>query len=104
MLARFKPLINATDLIPSLSHMDRGSADALDYFKNTHHMLLYYEDLVSNHTVSSLPFLDRLMEFEMHVNTIASMSQTPIWFRVILFKPSNSYYFFLKMHTTNLYK
>ncbi|XP_039127865.1 LOW QUALITY PROTEIN: nodulation protein H-like [Dioscorea cayenensis subsp. rotundata] len=59
VLARFKPLINATDLIPSLSHMDRGSADALDYFKNTHHMLLYYEDLVSNHTklIDVLEFL-----------------------------------------------
>ncbi|KAM0948874.1 putative Sulfotransferase domain, P-loop containing nucleoside triphosphate hydrolase [Dioscorea sansibarensis] len=50
VLARYKPLINATDLIPSLNHMDRGSVDALEYFKNTHHMLLYYEDLVSNHT------------------------------------------------------
>ncbi|KAJ0981529.1 hypothetical protein J5N97_009784 [Dioscorea zingiberensis] len=50
VLARYKPSINATELIPSLNHMDRGSADALEYFKSTRHMLLYYEDLISNHT------------------------------------------------------
>lgn len=50
VLARYKPTINATSLIPDLKHTDKWTADALKYFKITRHTLVFYEDLVSNHT------------------------------------------------------
>ncbi|XP_008775528.2 nodulation protein H-like isoform X2 [Phoenix dactylifera] len=48
VLARYKPTINVNSLVPELKQMDKWGADALDYFKSTRHILLYYEDLVNN--------------------------------------------------------
>ncbi|KAJ0975962.1 hypothetical protein J5N97_017927 [Dioscorea zingiberensis] len=50
VLAKYKPMINSTELITSLKDMDQWTASALKHFKSTHHMLLYYEDLISNRT------------------------------------------------------
>ncbi|RWV93901.1 hypothetical protein GW17_00043608 [Ensete ventricosum] len=50
VLARYKPTINTTLLIPELKHTDKWGADALEHFKSTRHILLYYEDLVHNST------------------------------------------------------
>lgn len=51
-LARYKPYINATLLIPNLELVEDTTAKALEYFKSTRHIILYYEDIVKNHTVS----------------------------------------------------
>lgn len=56
ILARFKPKIDIKLLIPTLDQADKMIADALKYFNDTRHMVLYYEDLVRDHTVSSLSF------------------------------------------------
>ncbi|THU45157.1 hypothetical protein C4D60_Mb02t14920 [Musa balbisiana] len=50
VLARYKPTINTTLLIPELKHTDKWGADAMEHFKSTRHILLYYEDLVDNST------------------------------------------------------
>uniref|UniRef100_A0A1D1XVW8 Sulfotransferase n=1 Tax=Anthurium amnicola TaxID=1678845 RepID=A0A1D1XVW8_9ARAE len=50
ILARYKPVINTTLLMSDLKHAQRWVADALEYFKSTRHIILYYEDLVSNRT------------------------------------------------------
>lgn len=54
ILAKYKPTINITSLIPELKHVDKFGADSLYYFNSSRHILLYYEDLVNNRTVSSL--------------------------------------------------
>ncbi|URE00942.1 Nodulation protein [Musa troglodytarum] len=50
ILARYKPRINTSELIPTLKHTDKFATDALAYFKSIPHIVLYYEDLVRNHT------------------------------------------------------
>ncbi|KAL5705793.1 hypothetical protein ACHQM5_024046 [Ranunculus cassubicifolius] len=50
ILARYKPTINATLLIPNLKHEEDRIIRALEYFKSTRHTILYYEDLISNRT------------------------------------------------------
>ena len=51
VLARYKPMINVSLLIPTLKQADKLTADVLKYFMSTRHMVLYYEDLVQNVTV-----------------------------------------------------
>ncbi|KAJ6692569.1 SULFOTRANSFERASE [Salix purpurea] len=50
ILAKYKPLINTTLLIPNLKQVEDTAAKALEYFKITRHIILYYEDIVKNHT------------------------------------------------------
>ncbi|CAN0878960.1 Nodulation protein H [Linum grandiflorum] len=50
ILARYKPFMNATSLIHSLKQVENTTAQALEYFKSTRHMVLYYEDIVQNRT------------------------------------------------------
>nr|GMC48119.1 nodulation protein H [Ipomoea batatas] len=50
VLAKYKPTVNMSLLIPNLRSTLRTSATALDYFKNTRHIVFYYEDIVSNRT------------------------------------------------------
>lgn len=54
MLAKYKPTLNATELMSSLKTANECVTNALDYFNSTRHIVLYYEDLILNHTVSSL--------------------------------------------------
>lgn len=46
--------MNATSLIHEMKHTDNLGFDALGYCNSSRHILLYYEDLVNNRTVSSL--------------------------------------------------
>ncbi|KAK1287512.1 hypothetical protein QJS10_CPB19g01669 [Acorus calamus] len=46
ILARYKPEINSTLLIPNLKHTQEWTSDAVEYFNSTRHIVLYYEDLV----------------------------------------------------------
>lgn len=50
ILAKYKPSINATLLIPELKQVEDTTAKALEYFKSTRHIVLYYEDIIKNRT------------------------------------------------------
>ncbi|KAI3915922.1 hypothetical protein MKW98_004363 [Papaver atlanticum] len=50
ILAQYKPTINATLLINNLKVVEDATAKALEYFNSTRHIIVYYEDLISNKT------------------------------------------------------
>ncbi|XP_058223456.1 uncharacterized protein LOC131333123 isoform X2 [Rhododendron vialii] len=50
ILANYKPKVNATLLIHNLKEAEKTIAKALEYFKSTRQIILYYEDIVSNRT------------------------------------------------------
>ncbi|MBA0716996.1 hypothetical protein Golax_004845 [Gossypium laxum] len=54
ILASYKPVINATTLIPSLRQVEETTKKGLEYFKSTRHIIVYYEDVVKNHTVRKM--------------------------------------------------
>ncbi|KAA3479660.1 nodulation protein H-like [Gossypium australe] len=49
-LSSYKPIINSTSLISDLKEVEMITARALENFNSTRHMVLYYEDLVTNRT------------------------------------------------------
>ncbi|KAD0286866.1 hypothetical protein E3N88_44503 [Mikania micrantha] len=51
ILASYKPLINTTLLIPELQQAENMVKQALECFNSTRHIVLYYEDVIKNHTV-----------------------------------------------------
>ncbi|KAG6477962.1 nodulation protein H-like isoform X1 [Zingiber officinale] len=59
VLAKYKPFINATEMMSNLKYSAECVKNALGYFSNTRHMVLYYEDLILNHIklVDVLDFL-----------------------------------------------
>lgn len=54
LLARYKPVIDVNSLIPKLKQLNDSAADALERLSSARHIVLYYEDLVQNRSVSSL--------------------------------------------------
>lgn len=50
ILSKYKPTINSTSLVSNLKEMEVTTAKALELFRSTRHMVLYYEDLVKNRT------------------------------------------------------
>ncbi|KAM5565651.1 hypothetical protein ABKV19_019587 [Rosa sericea] len=50
ILAKYKPKLNATLLIPELKQDEETAAKATQYFKTTRHIVLYYEDVINNRT------------------------------------------------------
>jgi len=50
ILAKYKPKINASLLLSELREEAEETAEAIDFFKRTRHMVLYYEDLINNRT------------------------------------------------------
>ncbi|KAJ1436800.1 Sulfotransferase domain [Sesbania bispinosa] len=50
VLAKYRPRINTTLLMPELKRIEETATKAIEYFKNTRHIVLYYEDLVKNRT------------------------------------------------------
>ncbi|XP_061350217.1 uncharacterized protein LOC133295403 [Gastrolobium bilobum] len=50
ILAKYKPRINTKLLWPELKRTEEAVAKAIEYFNNTRHIVLYYEDLVKNRT------------------------------------------------------
>ncbi|GJN16271.1 hypothetical protein PR202_gb03318 [Eleusine coracana subsp. coracana] len=60
VLARYKPTIDKKLLISELKRSDKLAADSLTNFKNIRHIVLYYEDVVRNHTklIDVLDFLN----------------------------------------------
>lgn len=51
ILATYKPKLNATLLIPQLKQDEEMAAKAMQYFKTTRHIVVYYEDVINNQTV-----------------------------------------------------
>lgn len=51
VLAKYKPIVNATFLVSDLQKAERKTARVLEYFKNTRNIVLYYEDIVRNSDV-----------------------------------------------------
>lgn len=49
-LSKFKPTINPQSLINDLKEMELTVAKALEYFRSTRHILLYYEDIMRDPT------------------------------------------------------
>ncbi|KAL2318614.1 hypothetical protein Fmac_032490 [Flemingia macrophylla] len=50
ILAKYRPWINTTLLMTELKQTEETAAKAIQYFKKTRHIVLYYEDLVKNAT------------------------------------------------------
>lgn len=50
ILSKYKPFINSTSLLVDLKDMEMKAEKALEYFNSSRHMILYYEDLMRNHT------------------------------------------------------
>ncbi|AES94732.1 putative P-loop containing nucleoside triphosphate hydrolase [Medicago truncatula] len=50
ILSKYKPVINSTSLLVDLKDMETKAEKALKYFNSSRHMILYYEDLMRNHT------------------------------------------------------
>ncbi|XP_020572997.1 uncharacterized protein LOC110019604 [Phalaenopsis equestris] len=50
VLARYKPNIDVTKLFLNIKHTINWTADAVQFFNDTHHIVLYYEDIVRNRT------------------------------------------------------
>ncbi|XP_062157193.1 uncharacterized protein LOC133864795 isoform X1 [Alnus glutinosa] len=50
ILSVYKPLINSSSLIKDLKDMEVTTAQVLEYFNSTRHIILYYEDLMMNRT------------------------------------------------------
>ncbi|XP_074274531.1 uncharacterized protein LOC141598695 isoform X2 [Silene latifolia] len=50
ILASYKPVVNATTLIPELKQVQKNMVKALGYFNSTRHIMLYYEDVLKNRT------------------------------------------------------
>ncbi|XP_057793827.1 uncharacterized protein LOC131010353 isoform X2 [Salvia miltiorrhiza] len=50
ILARYKPSLNVTTLLSNLKSAERMVAKALECFKTTRHVVLYYEDILTNRT------------------------------------------------------
>ncbi|XP_020274966.1 uncharacterized protein LOC109849530 isoform X1 [Asparagus officinalis] len=58
ILAQFKPKINTAVLVSNLSQVESTTADCLKLFNTTRHIILYYEDIISNQNV-----LQQVQEF-----------------------------------------
>ncbi|KAK7283308.1 hypothetical protein RIF29_12739 [Crotalaria pallida] len=50
ILAKYKPRINTTLLIPELKQTEETAKKAIAYFKNTRRIVFFYEDIVNNRT------------------------------------------------------
>ncbi|KAL8523726.1 hypothetical protein ACS0TY_013627 [Phlomoides rotata] len=50
VLARYKPTLNVTVLVSNLKSAEQMVTKALERFKSTRHILLYYEDILTNRT------------------------------------------------------
>lgn len=58
ILARFKPKMDVSTLIPSIRNAEHSMRTCLGHFSKTRHMILYYEDVISDKNA-----LSRVQEF-----------------------------------------
>lgn len=59
VLSKYKPVINLKSLIMDLKQTDATLNETLEHFKSTRHLVLYYEDIITNRSklVDVLEFL-----------------------------------------------
>ncbi|KAK7310499.1 hypothetical protein RJT34_08053 [Clitoria ternatea] len=50
ILAKYRPRINSTLVMAEIKQTEKTAATAVEYFKNTRHIVVYYEDLLKNRT------------------------------------------------------
>ncbi|XP_015885479.1 uncharacterized protein LOC107420921 isoform X2 [Ziziphus jujuba] len=101
ILAKYKPKINATLLIPELKQTDETSAKAIQYFNTTYHIVLYYEDIIKNRTklkdlqeFLKLPYRE-LKSLQVKIHTAPLSSQVDNWDDVQTALKGTSYETFL---------
>jgi len=58
ILARFKPKMDVSTLIPSIRNAEHSMRTCLGHFRKTRHMILYYEDVIRDKNA-----LSRVQEF-----------------------------------------
>ena len=51
VLAAYKPTLNTTVLVSHLRGTEQMITKALEWFKSTRHIVLYYEDILTNRKV-----------------------------------------------------
>ncbi|KAJ7966650.1 Sulfotransferase [Quillaja saponaria] len=85
ILAKYKPKLNDTLLIPELKQTEDTAAKAIEYFKSTRHIVLYYEDIVNNRTKLKdvqeflrLPYRD-LQSRQVRIHTAPLSKQVENW-------------------------
>ncbi|XP_073276661.1 uncharacterized protein [Primulina huaijiensis] len=102
VLARYKPTLNVTVLLSDLKAASQTVAKALEYFKTTRHILLYYEDILTNHTklVDVQEFLKlprrNLISLQVKIHRGSLSNQIENWNDVRKILKGTSYENFLK--------
>ncbi|XP_012570799.2 uncharacterized protein [Cicer arietinum] len=88
VLAKYKPRINTTLLMEELKQTEETAAKAIEYFNNTRHIVLYYEDLFKNLTKLKdvqeflrLPYRD-LQSHQIKIHTKPLSMQIENWYEV----------------------
>ncbi|KAJ4844752.1 hypothetical protein Tsubulata_003448, partial [Turnera subulata] len=75
ILAKYKPTINTTLLISNLKQVEETTKKALEYFKSTRHIILYYEDIVKNRTVPRKDLRSR--QVKIHKGSLSNQVENP---------------------------
>ncbi|KAH1119963.1 hypothetical protein GLYMA_17G244500v4 [Glycine max] len=101
ILAKYRPWINTTLLMTELNQTEETAAKAIEYFKNTRHIVLYYEDLIKNATKLKdvqeflrLPFRD-MHSRQVKIHTAPLLKQIENWDDVYKTLRGTSYQNFL---------
>ncbi|CAJ1972663.1 unnamed protein product [Sphenostylis stenocarpa] len=78
-LAKYRPWMNTTLLRTEMKQTEETAAKAIQYFKNTRHIVLYYEDLVKNDTkLKDVQEFLRLPLRDMHSRQV-KIHTAPLW-------------------------
>lgn len=77
ILAKYKPTINATLLVPQLEQVEQTTAKAIEYLRTTRHVVLYYEDLITNPNVRTCHFFN-LEIFRLEISSISTKENMKI--------------------------
>ncbi|XP_068643101.1 uncharacterized protein [Aristolochia californica] len=107
VLAKYRPKINTTVLLEDLKNLEEWTANALDYFKSTRHIILYYEDLVNNQTnlMDILDFLKlpprKLESRQVKIHTKPLSTQVDNWDDV--YKTLNGTQYEIYLHSDYLF-
>ncbi|KAL2973996.1 hypothetical protein AAZX31_14G078200 [Glycine max] len=79
ILAKYRPWINTTLLMTELKQTEDTAAKAIEYFNNTRHIVLYYEDLIKNSTkLKDVQEFLRLPYRDMHSRQV-KIHTAPLW-------------------------
>lgn len=101
ILAKYRPWINTTLLMAELKQTEETAAKAIEYFQNTRHIVLYYEDLLKNATklkdvqeFLGLPYRD-MHSRQVKIHTAPLSKQIENWDEVLKMLRGTPYHNFL---------